>query len=44
MKNENSVNVVVSSKNLEKEDIAKIQNIIIRELNVNISDVNISCK
>ena len=44
LKNGDSVNVVVKAKKLEKEDIAKIQNIIVRELNVKISDVNINCR
>jgi stage III sporulation protein AH len=44
LKNANSVNVIVSAKKLETEDIAKIQNIITRELNTELSNINISCK
>lgn len=42
--NENNVNVVVKSYILNKEDISKIQNIIERELNVEIKNINISNK
>lgn len=42
--NENVVSVVVKSYILNKEDISKIQNIIERELNVEIKNINISNK
>ena len=44
LKNSDSVNVIIKAKKLEKEDIAKIQNIVIKELNVKIGDVSINCK
>ena len=42
--NGKSINVVVKAKKLEKEQIAKIQNVLTRELNVNIEDIHISNK
>lgn len=42
--NEKSVNVVVKKVNLASEDVAKIQNIVSRELSVEISDIHISTK
>jgi stage III sporulation protein AH len=44
LKNDDNVNVIVSAKKLETEDIAKIQNIITRELDVELSNINITCK
>ncbi|MBQ7410324.1 MAG: SpoIIIAH-like family protein [Clostridia bacterium] len=42
--NDNVVSVVVKSYTLNKEEISKIQNIIERELNVEIKNINISNK
>lgn len=42
--NGDNVNVVVKAKKLETEDIAKIQNIIAREMNVELNKINISCR
>lgn len=42
--NDKSINVVVSSKELEQEKIAQIQNIIEREMNAEVSDIHISNK
>ena len=42
--NGNSVNVVIKAKDLEKEQIAKIQNIVMRELEEDIENIHISCK
>lgn len=42
--NDNIVSVVVKSYTLNKEEISKIQNIIERELNVEIKNINISNK
>ena len=42
--NGNSVNVVIKAKDLEKEQIAQIQNIVMRELEEDIENINISCK
>jgi stage III sporulation protein AH len=44
LKNDENVNVIVSAKKLETEDIAKIQNIVTRELNVDLANINITCK
>ena len=44
LKNSENVNVIVKAKKLETEDVAKIQNIITRELNVDLSKINISCR
>ena len=44
LKNDENVNVVIKAKKLETEDIAKLQNIITRELKVDLSKVNISSK
>ena len=40
--NEDSVSVVVKKENLEQEDVAKIQNIVSRELSVNAENIHIS--
>lgn len=42
--NGNSVNVVIKAKDLEKEQIAQIQNIVMRELEKDIENIHISCK
>lgn len=42
--NEKSVNVVVKANTLSSEDVAKIQNIVSRELSVEIADIHISNK
>ena len=42
--NGNSVNVVTKATNLEKEQIAQIQNIVMRELEQDIENIHISCK
>ncbi len=42
--NGNSVNVVIKAKDLEKEQIAQIQNIVMRELEEDIENIHISCK
>ena len=42
--NNNVVNVVVKSSFLSNEDIGKIQNIVEREFDVDLSKVNISSK
>ena len=44
LKNSDNVNVIVKAKKLETEDIAKIQNIITRELKVDLDKINISCR
>ena len=44
LKNDENINVVIKAKKLETEDIAKLQNIITRELKVDLSKVNISSK
>lgn len=40
--NGKNVNIIVKAEKLEKEQIAQIQNIITRELNVNIEDIHIT--
>ena len=42
--NGNSVNVVIKAKDLEKEQIAQIQNIVMRELEEDKENIHISCK
>lgn len=42
--NGNSVNIVVKATNLTTEQIAQIQNIIMRELEENAENIHISCK
>ena len=42
--NDNSVNVVVKAENLQTEEIAQIQNIVSRELKVEIENIHISHK
>ena len=42
--NNGKVNVIVKYSNLTKEQISQIQNIVERELNVTVSDINISSK
>ena len=42
--NDNSVNVIIKSEDLKQEQVAQIQNIIQRELKVEISDIHISNK
>ena len=42
--NEDSVNVIVKGKELEKEEIAQIQNIITRELKADIGNIHIMNK
>ena len=42
--NNEIVNVVVESENLTQEEISKIQNIVSRELNAEISNINITNK
>ncbi len=42
--NGDNINVVVKAKKLDTEDIAKIQNIVTRELNVELNKINISSK
>ena len=42
--NGNSVNVVIKAKYLEKEQIAQIQNIVMRELEEDKENIHISCK
>lgn len=42
--NGNSVNVVIKAKDLGKEQIAQIQNIVMRELEEDIENIHISCK
>ena len=44
LKNSENVNVIVKAKKLETEDVAKIQNIITRELKVDLDKINISCR
>lgn len=44
LKNSDNVNVIVKDKKLETEDIAKIQNIVTRELKVDLDKINISCR
>ena len=39
--NDNSINVIIKKEELTKEDIAQIQNIIIREMNANIDNIHI---
>lgn len=42
--NDKSISVIVKAINLEEEQIAQVQNIITRELNVDISNIHISNK
>ena len=42
--NGDSVNVVIKAKDLKEEEIAKIQNIVSREMNQKIENIHISCK
>ena len=42
--NNDTVSVIVKSPNLNKEQISKIQNIVSRELNVEMSNISISNK
>ena len=42
--NDTSINAIIKSENLKQEDIAQIQNIITRELKVDIDNVHISSK
>ena len=42
--NENSVSVIVAGENLTQEQIAQIQNIVSRELEVGAEQINISTK
>lgn len=42
--NSNSISVIIKAENLEPEQIAQIQNIISRELNVGVDIINISTK
>ena len=42
--NDTSVSVVVKAENLEKEQIAQIQNIVSRELKVELENIHISHK
>lgn len=42
--NENSVSVIVKAENLEQAQIAQIQNIVSRELNIGAEKINISTK
>lgn len=42
--NDNSISVIVKAEKLETEQIAQIQNIIVREMNAEIEDVHISNK
>ena len=44
LKNSENVNVIVKAKKIETEDVAKIQNIITRELKVDLDKINISCR
>lgn len=44
LENNGSVSVIVKSKNLNQDQISKIQNIVERELNVDVSNINISNK
>ncbi len=44
LENNGSVSVIVKSKNLNQDQISKIQNIVERELNVDVSSINISNK
>ena len=42
--NGNSVNIVVKAKELSTEQIAQIQNIVMREIEDDIENIHISCK
>ena len=42
--NGDSVSVIIGTKQLKKEEVAQIQNIISRELKANISNIHISNK
>ena len=42
--NGDSVSVIIGTKELKKEEVAQIQNIISRELKANISNIHISNK
>lgn len=42
--NDNSISVIVKSEKLETDQIAQIQNIIVREMNAQIEDIHISNK
>lgn len=44
LENNGSISVIVKSVNLNKDQISKIQNIVERELNVDVSNINISNK
>lgn len=44
LENNGNVSVIVKSRNLNQDQISKIQNIIERELNVDVSNINISNK
>lgn len=44
LENNGSVSVIVKSKKLNQDQISKIQNIVERELNVDVSNINISNK
>ena len=42
--NDNAVTVIVRSANLSSDQVAQIQNIVTRELEIKIENINISCK
>ena len=42
--NDKSVSVIIKKDKLDAQEIAQIQNIVVREINVNIDDVHISIK
>ena len=42
--NDNSTSVIIKAENLSDADIAKIQNIVCREIGVNVEDIHISLK
>ena len=42
--NDSSINAIIKAKNLKQEDIAQIQNIITRELKVDLDNIHISSK
>ncbi len=44
LENNGNVSVIVKSRNLNQDQISKIQNIVERELNVDVSNINISNK
>ena len=42
--NGDSINIIVRAEDLQTEQIAQIQNIILRELNCEMENIHISCK